>query len=392
MRRSFKFLLRPTTRQSVALAACLEDHRALYNAALQERRDAYGMRGVSIQYGDQSAQLKEIRSADPDGQGRWSAGSQQQTLRRLDRAFAAFFRRVKAGQKPGFPRFKGRGWFNTVEWPAAKNGATWDSTPHEPISRVYMLGIGHVRVHQHRAINGVVKTISVKREGHRWFVMLSCADVPAEPLSATGIAVGIDLGIASFLTRSDGGHIGNPRYGGAAAERIAAAQRTVARRQRGSNRRNMARARLSALHGKIRRQRLDFAHKAALELVRGFDMIAHEDLRIRNMTGSASGTAENPGSKVSAKAGLNRSILDASWRMFLTVLAHKAESAGRVLIAVNPAGTSRTCAVCGNCASGNRITQSRFRCQACGHTAHADVNAALNILRAGLARQDAPAA
>ncbi|MEV0234493.1 zinc ribbon domain-containing protein [Nonomuraea sp. NPDC050786] len=205
MRRSVTFLLRPTGKQAAALTQCLEDHRQLYNAAPEHRRTAYAKAGVTIRYGEQSAELKEIRKADPDGQGRWSAGSQQQTLRRLDRAFAAF-RRVRAGQKAGYPRFKGRGRFDIVEWPATKNGARWDSQPHEPVRRVYLLGIGHVRVHQHRAVKGRVKTISVKREGSRWYVVLSCDDVPAVPLPATRAVAGIDMGVASLVTTSDGEH------------------------------------------------------------------------------------------------------------------------------------------------------------------------------------------
>ncbi|MFG3437253.1 RNA-guided endonuclease InsQ/TnpB family protein [Nonomuraea sp. NPDC047897] len=389
MRRSFKFLLRPTSRQAAALAACLEDHRQLYNAALEHRRTAYAKAGVTIRYGDQSAELKHIRADDLDGQGRWSAGSQQQTLRRLDKAFAAFFRRIKKGAKPGYPRFKGRGWFDTVEWPAARNGATWDSQPHDPVTRVYLLGIGHVRVHRHRAVKGRVKTIGVKREGRRWYVVLSCDEVPAQLLPATGVVVGIDLGVASLVTTSDGHHIDNRRHLAACAGRLASAQRDLARTKRGSKRRRKAVARVAALHAKVRRQRVDRAHKAALALVGGCDVIVHEDLRIANMTRSASGTIEAPGRNVAAKSGLNRSILDAGWGVFLTILAHKAESAGRELIAVDPRNTSRTCSRCGHCAKDNRLTQAAFACTACGHTAHADVNAAINILRAGLALRQA---
>jgi len=390
VRRSYKFLLRPTRRQEIALAACLEDHRTLYNAALEHRRTAYRMAGVTIRYGDQSAELKHIRADDPDGQGRWSFSSQQATLRRLDKAFAAFFRRVKAGQKPGFPRFKGRGWFDTVEWPKDGDGCRWDSQPEHPTATfVRLQGIGHVRVHQHRPVRGRVKTISVKREGRRWYVILSCDDVPAEPLPTTGAVVGIDMGVASLVTTSDGEHLANPRYLAATADRLAAAQRDLARKKRGSKRRLKAVARVAALHAKVRRQRLDHAHKAALDLVRAYDVIVHEDLRIANMTRSASGTIEQPGRNVAAKSGLNRSILDAGWGVFLRVLAYKAESAGRELIAVNPANTSRTCARCGHCAAENRVTQAEFACTACGHTAHADVNAAENILRAGLALRDA---
>ncbi|MFF0246584.1 RNA-guided endonuclease InsQ/TnpB family protein [Streptosporangium sandarakinum] len=390
MRRSFKFLLRPTTKQAAALAACLEDHRTLYNAALEHRRTAYAKAGVSVRYGDQSAELKHIRGDDPDGQGRWSFSSQQATLRRLDKASAAFFTRVKAGRTPGFPRFKGRGWFDTVEWPKDGDGCRWDSQPEHPSATfVRLQGVGHVRVHRHRPVRDRVKTISVKREGDRWHVVLACDDVPAEPLPATGAAVGIDMGVASLVTTSDGEHLANPRHLAASADRLAAAQRDLARRKRGSKRRRKEVARVAALHGKVRRQRIDYAHKAANTLVCDHDVIVHEDLRIANMTRSASGTIEAPGTNVAQKSGLNRSILEAGWGVFLTILSHKAESAGRELIAVNPANTSRTCARCGHVAKENRVTQAEFVCTACGYAAHADVNAATNILRAGLALRDA---
>src|SRR5215204_1021877 len=198
MRRTFRYRLRPTARQSASLASMLDDHRELYNAALQERRDAWRMRQVSVRYGEQSAQLRDIRRADPDGQGRWSFSSQQATLRRLGRAFDAFFRRVQAGRTPGFPRFKGAGWFDTVEWPSDRDGCRWDSTAGE--HRLYLQSVGHIRVHQHREVRGRVKTISVKRDNQRWYVLLSCDDVPPEPLERTGSVVGIDLGVKSFLT------------------------------------------------------------------------------------------------------------------------------------------------------------------------------------------------
>ncbi|QYC44391.1 putative transposase [Nonomuraea coxensis DSM 45129] len=390
MRRSFKFLLRPTVKQAAALAACLEDHRTLYNAALEHRRTAYAKAGVSIRYGDQSADLKHIRADDAGGQDRWSFSSQQATLRRLDKAFRAFFDRVKAGRTPGFPRFKGRGWFDTVEWPKDGDGCRWDSQPEHPSATfVRLQGVGHVRVHQHRPVKGQVKTISIKRESRRWFVVLSCDDVPAEPLPATGAVAGIDMGVASLVTTSGGDHLANPRHLAATADRLSDAQRDLARKKRGSKRRRKAVARVAALHAKVRRQRLDHAHKAALALVAAYDVIVHEDLRIANMTRSASGTIDAPGRNVAAKSGLNRSILDAGWGVFLAVLAHKAESAGRELIAVNPANTSRTCARCGHVAKENRLTQAVFACTACGHAAHADVNAAINILRAGLALREA---
>ncbi|WP_328808797.1 RNA-guided endonuclease InsQ/TnpB family protein [Nonomuraea montanisoli] len=394
MRRSFTFLLRPTSKQAAALTQCLEDHRQLYNAALEHRRTAYRAAKVTIRYGDQSAELKGIRADDSAGQGRWSFSSQQATLRRLDKAFKAFFARVKAGRTPGFPRFKGRGWFDTVEWPKDGDGCRWDSQPHHPTATfVRLQGVGHVRVHQHRRVLGTVKTISIKREGRRWFVVLSCDDVPAQPLPATGAVVGIDMGVARLVTTSNGDHIANQRHLAASAGRLAAAQRDLARRKRGSERRRKAVVRVAALHAKVRRQRLDGAHKAALALVRTYDVIVHEALKVTNMTRRAAPEPDGEGgwlpNGAAAKSGLNKSILDAGWGVFLTILSHKAESAGRKLIAVNPANTSRTCAECGHCAKENRTTQAEFRCVACGHTAHADINAAVNILRAGLALRNA---
>ena len=152
MVRAYKFLMRPTVRQAQALAEMLRDHCSLYNGALQERRDAYRHASkTSVKYGMQSAQLKDIRAFDPERQGRWSFSSQQATLRRLDKAFAAFFRRVKSGETPGYPRFRGVNWFDTVEFPKDGDGCRWDSTPHDPVTRVRFQGVGHVKVNQHRA-------------------------------------------------------------------------------------------------------------------------------------------------------------------------------------------------------------------------------------------------
>lgn len=391
MRRAYRFLLRPTVRQAQALAGCLEDHRQLYNAALAERREAYRRAGVTVRYGDQSAQLKDIRRSDPD-HARWSFSSQQATLRRLDRAMQAFFRRLKAGQAPGYPRFKGRGWWDTVEWPKDGDGCRWDSTGDQGQTRVYLQGIGHVRVHRHRRVEGRVKTISIKREGRRWYAILSCEHVPDDPAPPVDAPVGIDLGVASFLTTSDGVQVPNPRHLAASAGRLATAQQQLARRRRGSSRRRKARTRVAAIHRKVARQRLDHAHKSARWLVQHHDVIAHEDLRIANMTRTAAGTVEAPGSNVAQKTGLNRSILDAGWGVFLRVLAAKAESAGRLVIAVNPRDTSRTCPTCGHSAPENRVTQADFQCVACGYAGHADVVGATNVLRAGLALQTATAA
>jgi putative transposase len=245
----------------------------------------------------------------------------------------------------------------------------------------------------HRAVQGRVKTITVKREGNRWYVILSCDDVRAKPLEPTGVPVGIDMGVAAFLTTSDGVHVPNPRHLAAASGRLAAAQRDVARKKRGSNRRRKAAARVAKLHAKARCQRLDHAHKTALALVRDHDVIVHEKLRIASMTmrprPRPDGNGGHEPNGAAAKAGLNKSIYDAGWGIFLRILSVKAESAGREVIAVDPRHTSQRCAECGHTAAGNRVNQPVFRCLGCGHQANADANAARNILRTGLALQEA---
>ncbi|MGH3543445.1 MAG: RNA-guided endonuclease InsQ/TnpB family protein [Mycobacterium sp.] len=389
MRRAYVFRLRPTARQHIALAACVEAHRELYNAALQERRDAWSHSKTRINYGDQSAQLTDIRSVRPDVAG-WSFSSQQATLRRLNKAFAGFFRRVKAakpGVKPGYPRFKGKARFDSVEWPKDGDGARW----RPEARRVYLQGIGQVKVHLHRQVQGRVKTIQVKRQGRRWMLALSCDDVPTNPLPATGRQAGIDVGIVSFATTSDGDHIDNPRWGRAAADRLATAQHRVARAKRRSRNRERKRETVAARHRKIANQRKDFHHKQARKLVGRYELLVVEDLQIANMLRRAKPVSDPdvPGrflpNGAAAKRGLSRSISDAGWGQFVSILHAKAEEAGRTWIEVDPRHTSDRCEACGYTAAENRVSQAEFVCQTCGHgPTQADEHAARNLLRAGL--------
>ena len=386
MRRSYVFRLRPTARQHVALAACVESHRELYNAALQERRDAWAHSKTRIRYGDQSAQLTDIRSVRPD-HGVWSFSSQQATLRRLNKAFDGFFRRVKARQTPGYPRFKGANRFDSVQWPKDGDGARW--LPEA--KRVYLQGIGQVKVHLHRDVQGRVKTIQIKRAGRRWMLVLSCDDVPENPLPATGRQAGVDVGIVRYATLSDGTGVDNPRWGRTASDRLTAAQQRVQRAKRGSRNRHRRRETVAARHRTIANQRKDFHHKQARRLVAFYDLLVVEDLAIANMVRRAKPVADPDQdgqflpNGARAKSGLSRSISDAGWGQFVSILRAKAEDAGRIWIEVNPRHTSDGCENCGHAARENRVTQAEFACQRCGHTAAADEHAARNILRAGLA-------
>lgn len=252
-------------------------------------------------------------------------------------------------------------------------------------------GVGQVKVHVHRPVQGRVKTIQVKRQGRRWMLVLSCDDVPTSPLAATGRQAGIDVGIVSFLTTSDGEHIGNPRYGRKAAARLSAAQQRLQRARRGSRNRQAKRETVAARYRKIANQRRDFHHKHARQLVERYDFVAVEKLQIANMLRRPKPVPDpdNQGRYLAngarAKAGLSRSISDAGWGQFVSILRAKAEDAGRTLVEVDPRHTSDGCEQCGHAARRNRRTQAEFVCQRCGHAAQADEHAARNALRAGLA-------
>jgi putative transposase len=317
----------------------------------------------------------------------WSFSSEQATLRRLNRAFVAFFRRVKAGETPGYPRFKAARRFDTVEWPKDGDGCRWKPD----VSRVYLQGVGDVRVTVHRTVEGRVKTVQVRRSGRKWYLVLSCDDVSARPLDPTGAVVGIDLGIVSFLTTSDGRHEPNPRWSRTAADRLEKAQQVLARKKRSSNNRLTARETVAARHRKVANQRRDFHHKIARQLVLEADVIVVENLDIKNMVRRAKSLPDpdKPGVFLpnghAAKTGLNRTIHDAGWAAFVGILEAKAEEAGRRVLDVDPRHTSDRCEECDFAAQENRVSQALFVCRACGHIAHADEQAARTVLRAGLA-------
>jgi putative transposase len=396
LRRAYKLRAYPTHPQEGRAARLLTDHCDLYNAALQERREAWRMAGVSIGYGDQSAQLKDIRAADPAGQGRHSFTAQQQTLRRLNTTFAGFYKRARNAErakgrkvgKVGYPRFKPYQRFDQVLF-VAGDGAKWEAAADAADAadaagrwaHATFQAVGRVKVSQHRRVVGRVKTLQLKREHRRWYVIV-VAEIEPDTLPPTGRTVGVDVGLARFLTTSDGEVVDNPQFLDAAREQIARLQRAKERARAGSGNRRRIRRLLAREWRRVRNQRRDFHHKTARALVDTCDAIALEALRIANMTATAKGTVAQSGSNVAQKAGLNRSILDAGWGQFTSILTAKAASAGRRVIRVDPAYTSITCHACGaTCA---RPRQDTVVCPRCGPL-DADFNGACNIhTRAGL--------
>ncbi|HEV2993090.1 MAG TPA: transposase [Acidimicrobiia bacterium] len=382
--RSFRFKLSPTARQEAALVGLLGLQCELYNAALEERRGAWRWEHRSVTYMEQCRTLTGVRGLRPEV---LAAGVTvcRGTLRRLDRAFAAFYRRCKAGQRPGFPRFRPLSRWNSLQWEDRKG---WRID--EAARRLYLQGVGALKVRLHRPLRGTAKAITVRREGRRWWVTIRCVDIPAEPLVATGRQVGLDLGVTVLVATSQGDLLAADRPAERAAARLASAQRALATKQRGSKQRRRAVERVAEVHRHIRNRRADTLHKLSRRLVDDHDLIVHEALVVSNLVRRPKPKPDPAGgyqpNGAAAKTVLNRSIHDAGWGQLLAMIAYKAESAGRTVIAVDPRNTSRTCAHCGHVSAGNR-RGAVFECQACGHLAHADTNAAVNILRAGRAQR-----
>ncbi len=360
MVRVYRYRLYPTRGQDAALRETLYRLRELYNAALQERRDAYRQRRATLTCYDQQKSLREVREVRPEYAG-IHVHVLQDALTRLDRAYRAFFRRIRAGETPGFPRFKGRDRYQSFTFKEAGNGAKLVN------GRLRIHGIGHVKLKMHRPYAGTLKQISVSldSDGH-WYAALVCVDAPAEPLFPTGVGIGIDVGITTFAALSNGQLVANPRPLLSAQTAVAAAQRVVSRRKRGSRRRSKAVRLLAKQHARVRNTRKDFHHKTALDIVRRFDHIAIEDLNVKGL----------------ARSMLAGFVHDAGWAQFATILSNKAESAGRTMVRVDPRGTSQQCSECG--AEVRKTLSVRVHeCPHCGYSADRDTNAACNIKRRG---------
>ena len=338
----------------------------LYTVALDQRKTAYERCHVSITRYGQEAELKEIRAEFPEYAGIHSHVLQD-ALARLDKAFQAFFRRLKAGEKPGYPRFRSRSRYNSLTYKAFGNGARLDN------GFLVLSKIGRIALRWSRPLEGTPKTVTISREADGYSVCFSCADVPVQPLPPTGQETGIDVGLASFATLSSGEHIFNPRHYRKAERRLKTAQRCVSRRKYGSHRRRNAVKLLAKAHLKVKRQRQDFHHKEALKLVQQHDTIYLENLQVANMV---------------RNHRLAKSISDASWAQFRAILEAKAACAGRRVVAVPPAYTSQDCSGCGW-----RVRKSlSVRTHVCpnpdcGLVLDRDENAARNIERAGQARR-----
>lgn len=362
--KAFKYKLRINRKFVENSEMTLNKCRELYNAAIEERRNAYKfnksivtkphIEKIKVSYKTQANQLSEIKDLRSDLK---IVHSQvlQDVLKRSEKAFDGFFRRVKNGEKPGYPRFKGKDRYDSFTYPQSGFSLEGD--------KLKLSKVGSVRVRLSRPVEGQIKTCTIKRECDGWYVIITAEAPQPQPRPETGDVVGIDLGLEKFATLSTGEKIENPRHLRKAEDSLVKAQQKLSSRKKGSGRRKAAKKIVSKTHRKISNQRKDFAHKLANNFINRFDGIAVEDLNVKGLQ----------------QGNLAKSISDASWSTFTSILNYKAADAGRKVVYVNPKYTSQECSACGQ---RKKLTLSdrTYHCDSCGLEMDRDHNAAINIL------------
>ena len=351
--------LKTTKRQSQTLAALLAQLCELYNMALEQRRNAYRECGVTVTAYDQMRQLTVLR-AELAEYADLPVAIQRDSLRRAQHAFNAFFRRVKSGQTPGYPRFRSVSRYDSFTVNAERSRFTEDG-------KLKIDSLGHFRVKTRCDIRGELKALRIKRCGQHWTAQAVCDIGPVPEKVAVRSAVGIDLGLTTLATLSDGTEIENPRWTKQEEDRLAGANRSLASKKRGSNNRAKACEALRRCHQRIHGLRHSYLHEASRYLVGSYDLIAYEGLKIIQM----------------ARGRFAKSIMDAAWGELIHQLKYKAESAGTYAVAVNPRGTTQRCSGCGEIVP-KGLSQRQHNCPKCGLSLGRDHNAALNVLNRGV--------
>jgi putative transposase len=391
--RSITFRIYPTRNQENTLVEWLGLHRELYNAALQERRDAWRLRRVSLDFLHQQNELPDLKKVREDLIPLGS-NALQETVRRVDRAFKAFFRRLAAHEaKPGYPRFRGKNRFDSFTYPSPYN---WKIVEHQgEKGKLSITNLGCIRMRGRPRVAlglGEPRTLTIRRKCGKWYASVTVRypmEALARPRPPVERAVGFDAGARVLLMTSDGERIENPRYLKASLQRLAEIQRQKEKKRKGSKNRKRLAIKEAKLQEKVANQRRDHHHKLTTEIVSQYTFIAIENLSIREMTQSARGTVESPGKNVKAKACFNRSILDAGIATLYQMLEPKAEEAGVRLVRVDPKGTTERCSVCGEMVP-KTLSVRVHRCPSCGLVMDRDHNAARNILFLGLSQAGLP--
>lgn len=366
MFRSFKYRLYPNRQQQEQLTAMLGAFCDLYNAGLQQRIEAYRRQGLALGYVQQANELKATRVADERLAG-FSYSAEQQILRRLDKAFRAFFRRLKTTAKAGFPRFQAKSRFDSAEFRVG------DGLTIRKNNRLGLVGIpGQIKVKWHRTLPAEAKVGAavISRSCGKWYVCFQIELPDVEIAQRNSPAIGIDVGLSSLIATSDGETVNAPRWTRKAAKKQRRLQRALARCRRNSKRRLKVKRNLARHSASTANRRRDFLHKLSRSLVDRYTLIAIEDLNVERL----------------ARSMLAKSVHDAAWGQLRQFLTYKAESAGSEVIAVDPRGTSQVCSECG-CSVPKTLAERWHDCPECGYSANRDVNAARNVLlRASLLR------
>jgi putative transposase len=360
--KTFRFKLRKNKAFEIAAEKALDASRLVYNCALEQRISRY-RQGKPVGYFEQSRELTEARTL-PDV-GSCLRAIQEDALKQIDRAFKAFFRRTYAGLPPGFPRFKSFTQYSTFSQQIERKRVT--PIIGDLLTVPGVPGVGACRVRLSRKIEGTAKHIHVSKRVDGWYVVLVCETIAPITLIKTNKSVGIDLGLETFATLSNGEKINNPRLFRRKERTLKRSQRALTAKQLRSANRLKARFRLAKKYLKVSRARKDFHQKVALDLVNRFDTIRAEDLQINNMLRN----------KNLAKS-IKKSISDAGWGQFLRILSYKAEWAGRVFERVDPRYTSQTCSRCSH-RQKMPLALRLYECSNCGLVLHRDHNAAINI-------------
>jgi putative transposase len=366
--RTYKYRLYPTQAQEKNLLRVLAAARGLYNMVIEARKVAWQQERTTLTGKALDDLAKHYRNTFPYAQQMFSQTAQS-VVKQADDAFQAFFRRVKKGQKAGYPRFKTRDRFHSIEFKQFGSGIRVDGR------RLKVFGIGRVAVRWHRPMQGTPKLARIKHTAGQWFVCIVCEVPDALPLPETGRALALDAGLSALYTTHEGVKIDHPHYYREAQAELRRKQRKLARAKQGSRNRWKAKRQVQRLHVHVSNQRRDFFHKLSRDAVNHFDLIALEDLRIRNMV---------------RNTRLSKSIMDAGWGIFKELLMSKAGSAGRQVVFVQPAYTSKTCSSCGALFEALTLADRWLEC-ACGLSMDRDHNAAINILNKAIQNgRDAP--
>lgn len=348
----------------------------LYNQALENRKTAYEQRKETLTFFDQCKWLTKLRTEEPESLvSEIAVTASRGMLKRIDCAFKAFFRRVKSGEAPGYPRFRPLSRCRTID---VCDPRTAMIRRHNGYYLIRVKGFPRLRVDTTRLLplDAPLKVLSFTNRGRHWQVSMVFA-VEKKPLGSSASSVGIDMGVRKRMVCSDGTISDRARREWSRKRKL---QRAISRSRKGSG---VRRKRVAALRRFERKQYVmerNVCHRATTNLVRKHGLIAVEALKIDNMTRSAKGTKESPGSNVKAKAGLNREILSQNWSLLRSQLRYKAEWAGREYVEVNPAYTSQDCSRCG--ARHDPGSSEVYRCPTCGFEVDRDLNAAINILAA----------